>query len=177
MSDLPTPPAANPFGEILDLIAAARQRAYQAVNTALIDLYWQVGEHISRKIASAEWGDGVVEELAGRIAATYHGLRGFTRSNLLRMRQFYQTYRDHEFVAPLVRLFSETQAHQPPVKREEIVVALLRQLPWTHHITLNRTLSPALIAEYQTQLPDKQLLRAKLHEFYLLQQPVEEGQP
>ena len=27
---------------------------------------------------------------------------------------------------------------------------------------------PALIAEYQTQLPDKQLLQAKLHEFYQL---------
>jgi predicted nuclease of restriction endonuclease-like (RecB) superfamily len=33
---------------------------------------------------------------------------------------------------------------------------------------LNRSLSPALIAEYQTQLPDKALLQAKLHEFYLL---------
>ena len=33
---------------------------------------------------------------------------------------------------------------------------------------LNRSLSPALIAEYQTQLPNKQLLQAKLHEFYAL---------
>lgn len=33
---------------------------------------------------------------------------------------------------------------------------------------LNRSLSPALIAEYQTRLPDKQLLQAKLHEFYAL---------
>jgi predicted nuclease of restriction endonuclease-like (RecB) superfamily len=33
---------------------------------------------------------------------------------------------------------------------------------------LNRSLSPALIAEYQTQLPDKKLLQAKLHEFYAL---------
>jgi hypothetical protein len=32
---------------------------------------------------------------------------------------------------------------------------------------LSRTASPALIAEYQTQLPDKTLLQAKLHEFYL----------
>ena len=28
-------------------------------------------------------------------------------------------------------------------------------------------LSPALIAEYKTQLPDKKLLQRKLHEFYL----------
>ena len=33
---------------------------------------------------------------------------------------------------------------------------------------LNRSLSPALIAEYQTRLPDKALLQAKLHEFYTL---------
>lgn len=32
---------------------------------------------------------------------------------------------------------------------------------------LSRTLSPALIAEYQTQLRDKKSLQAKLHEFYL----------
>jgi hypothetical protein len=32
---------------------------------------------------------------------------------------------------------------------------------------LSRSLSPALIAEYQTKLPDKKLLQAKLQEFYL----------
>ena len=32
---------------------------------------------------------------------------------------------------------------------------------------LSQTLSPSLIAEYQTQLPDKRTLQAKLHEFYL----------
>lgn len=33
---------------------------------------------------------------------------------------------------------------------------------------LARATSPAIVAEYQTLLPEKQLLRAKLHEFYLL---------
>jgi hypothetical protein len=32
-------------------------------------------------------------------------------------------------------------------------------------------MSPALIAEYQTQLPDKKLLQAKLHEFYMQNVP------
>ena len=31
---------------------------------------------------------------------------------------------------------------------------------------LSRSLSPALVAEYKTQLPDKKLLQAKLQEFY-----------
>jgi predicted nuclease of restriction endonuclease-like (RecB) superfamily len=33
---------------------------------------------------------------------------------------------------------------------------------------LSRAMSPALVAQYQTQLPDKKLLQAKLHEFYAL---------
>jgi hypothetical protein len=33
---------------------------------------------------------------------------------------------------------------------------------------LSRTLSPAMVAEYQTKLPDKNLLQAKLEEFYVL---------
>ena len=101
------------FGEIVRLIEASREKALQAVNTALIDLYWQVGETISRKIEAAEWGDGVVDELAAYIARTQPGLRGFTRANLFRMRQFYQTYCGEEKVAPLVR-----------------------QLPWTHNLII-----------------------------------------
>jgi predicted nuclease of restriction endonuclease-like (RecB) superfamily len=98
------------FTDVLQLIQAAKQRAFQAVNGELVTLYWQVGEYISRKLASAEWGDGVVAELAAFLARTQPGLRGFTRASLFRMRQFYEAYAENEIVAPL-----------------------LRQLPWTHH--------------------------------------------
>jgi len=37
--------------------------------------------------------------------------------------------------------------------------------------TLSRSMSPALVAEYRTRLPDKALLRAKLYEFYQLALP------
>lgn len=42
------------FSEVVHLIAIARQHAYQAVNTTLIELYWQVGTYISNKIKAAE---------------------------------------------------------------------------------------------------------------------------
>jgi hypothetical protein len=71
------------FVEVLALIEAARERAYQAVNTELVGLYWQLGEYISNKIVRAEWGTGVVDELALTIAREYPGLRGFARPNLL----------------------------------------------------------------------------------------------
>ena len=106
-------PAAESFGEITKLIEAARQKAFQAVNTVLIDLYWHVGKIISHKVKSAEWGDGVVAQLAVHIAQTQPGLRGFTRPNLFRMRQFYEAYCDDKKVSPLVR-----------------------QLPWTHNLII-----------------------------------------
>ena len=108
------------FEQIAQLIAAARQRAVQAVNTTLIELYWQVGQTISRKIEQAQWGDGVVAQLAGHLARTQPGLRGFTTRNLFRMRQFYEAYRGDEKVSPLAR-----------------------QLPWTHNlIILNQSQRP-----------------------------------
>jgi predicted nuclease of restriction endonuclease-like (RecB) superfamily len=108
------------FNEVLALIQSARQQAVQAVNTQLIDLYWQVGGDISRKMEKAEWGDSVISQLAEHLAQTQPGLRGFTRPNLFRMRQFYDTYRGDSIVSPLVR-----------------------QLPWTHNmIVLSQSKHP-----------------------------------
>lgn len=118
--DLTTALEQADFSEITHLIASAKKRAVAAVNTTLIDLYWQVGQIISQKIAQAQWGDGVVTQLAAHLAHTQPSLRGFTRSNLFRMRQFYEVYKDDEKVS-----------------------ALLRQLPWTHNlIILNQSKHP-----------------------------------
>lgn len=58
------------FNEVLALIQSAKQQAMQAVNTQLIELYWQVGAYISRKLEKAEWGDSVVSQLAEHLAQT-----------------------------------------------------------------------------------------------------------
>ena len=94
------------FSEIVQLIVSAREKVIRSVNSGLIELYWEIGLAISRKIEAAEWGDAVVEQLAEYIARTQPGLRGFTRANLFRMRQFYETYRSDEIVAPLARQLS-----------------------------------------------------------------------
>ena len=40
----------------------------QAVNTVLIELYWQIGEVISHRVAAAHWGEGTFDQLASYIA-------------------------------------------------------------------------------------------------------------
>ncbi|KAB2836426.1 MAG: DUF1016 domain-containing protein [Candidatus Brocadia sp.] len=106
-------PEVDGFDEVVSMIQASRHRALQAVNTELIDLYWRVGEYISRKIETAAWGEGVVENLAAYIAKRHPDIKGFTRRNLFRMRQFFETYRHDKKVSPLVR-----------------------QLPWTHNLLI-----------------------------------------
>ncbi|MEI7879781.1 MAG: PDDEXK nuclease domain-containing protein [bacterium] len=91
------------------MIQTAKARAFQAANTVLSDLYWNVGAYIIRKLESAQWGDGVVSQLAAFIASRHPDIRGFTRSNLFRMRQFHALYRTDEKVAALLRQLSWTQ--------------------------------------------------------------------
>ena len=94
----PTPPASElntSFAEVAEMIQHARQRAYQGVNTVLVDLYRHVGAYISHKLETAAWGEGVVPQLARYLQQRHPERKGFTRRNLFRMKQFYDTYR-HE---------------------------------------------------------------------------------
>src|SRR5215467_11491480 len=88
------------FSEVVNLIQQARQRAFQAVNTELIDLYWQVGEYISQRITADGWGKSTITSLASYIQSAHLNLRGFSAQNLWRMRQFYETYCDQPKLSP-----------------------------------------------------------------------------
>lgn len=43
------------FAEVVELIQTACQNAVHSVNQHLIDLYWNVGQYISHKLAHAKW--------------------------------------------------------------------------------------------------------------------------
>jgi len=108
------------FAEIVGLIRAARQRAAHAVNTAVVDLYWHIGQYLHHKIEADGWAKGTVVQLAAYVARREPGRRGFSAQNLWRMRQFYQAY-------PAAELLSTG----------------LRELPWSSHLhILSRTKRP-----------------------------------
>jgi len=115
----PTPAAVNAatapvnaaFDEVVSLIHAARQRAAQAVNTELIDLYWRIGAYLHHKIDADGWAKGTVVRLATYIARREPGIRGFSPQNLWRMRQFFEAYR-----------------------HDQKLSALLRELPWSSNL-------------------------------------------
>ena len=91
------------FTEITSLIASAKSRAYQAVNKELVNLYWHVGEHVSKQVLSKAWGKSVVQELADYIQKYEPNIKGFSAQNIWRMKQFYEMYAENTKLSPLVR--------------------------------------------------------------------------
>jgi len=96
----------NRFTDVIRLIKQSRVNAIKSVNAELIHLYWKIGEYISGKIQQAEWGDGVVAELAEFIRRKEPDLKGFSDKNLWRMKQFYEAYKDSPKLSTLLREIS-----------------------------------------------------------------------
>ncbi len=104
---------ANDFGAVISIIENAKGRALKAVNAELIHMYWEVGEYLSDLCTESSFGDKVIDEVAAYISRSAPTIKGFNRRGLYRMKQFYETYRDDEFVS-----------------------ALLTQISWTNHLLI-----------------------------------------
>jgi len=101
------------FLDITRLIKEARNNALKSVNIELINLYWKIGEYISKRIEATEWGKSIVQQLALYIEKSEPGLKGFSDKNLWRMKQFYDAYKDFPKLS-----------------------ALLREISWTNNLTI-----------------------------------------
>lgn len=94
------------FTDIILLIKQSRTNAIRAVNDELINLYWNIGEYISKKLEQSEWGDSVVTELARYIQKNEPEIKGFSDKNIWRMKQFYETYKNFPKLSTLSREIS-----------------------------------------------------------------------
>lgn len=96
----------NHFNEFVTLINEARKQVYRVANASLIELYWHIGEMLSGRIATSNWGEGVIKQLSHYIARNTSASKGFSDKNLWRMKQFYETYRSEEKLSTLLREIS-----------------------------------------------------------------------
>lgn len=99
MKEVDNAPSVPPEYEYLltrisDTYTAGQGRATQAVNRELIETYWRIGQHIvefeQQGKVRADYGTALLKQLS-RDLTVRHG-KGFSRSNLIRIRQFYLTY-------------------------------------------------------------------------------------
>ena len=84
----------NLYAGIRKILANARQRAYSAVNFAMVESYWLIGqqivEHEQHGEARADYGKGLLKELAAKLSVEFG--KGFDESNLRYMRLFYRCF-------------------------------------------------------------------------------------
>ncbi len=107
-------------------IQRAQTRAALAVSKELLHVYWLTGRDIFLKQEQEGWGSAVIKQLAQDLSNEYPGVKGFSASNLWRMRSFYLAYAtDATNLAQVVREMTE------PELPDSII-----PLPWGHQITL-----------------------------------------
>lgn len=78
---------------IRNSVISAQGKIYTAVNSAMVQAYWEIGEQIYLACGEndrAEYGQGLLKYLSEKLTAEFG--KGFTVANLRNMRQFYLTY-------------------------------------------------------------------------------------
>jgi hypothetical protein len=131
------------YREIRAVLESARSSAYRAVNTSMIQAYWQVGrlivEHEQGGAKRAAYGEAVLEALSKRLMAEFG--RGFDVTNLRKMRQFYRMFE----IRDALRLESGKRKRDavPPVSGVESIRHLACDaLSWTHYRLLMQVEDP-----------------------------------
>ena len=93
-------------GNLIQIISQSRQNALKKVNEELIQMYWKVGEYLSVESTKVSFGDAYIDTAAKEIQNAFPGIKGFNRRGLYRMKKFYETYVDDEFVTTLLSQIS-----------------------------------------------------------------------
>lgn len=136
------------FSDIIELIKRSRNNAIKAVNSELIDLYWNIGEYISRKVELSEWGQSVVKELSQYIQSNEPDIKGFSDKNLWRMKQFYETYKGFPKISTLLREISWSHnlavfSRCKTIEEQEFYIKLTKQENYSFR-ELDRQISSSL---------------------------------
>jgi predicted nuclease of restriction endonuclease-like (RecB) superfamily len=143
-------------------VRSAQAKAALAVNSALIQLYWNMGKMITNNQALFEGRNNYVEQLANDLRAEFPEMKGFSRANMFFIRKFYQFYAGSISVEQAVRLEENTPQNtsvqqlvalnpdsvQQPVRLD----FLLFTIPWGHHVVIiNKIKEPSEAMFYLQQ--------------------------
>ena len=109
------------LGDLRTLIQEARQNAAQRVNSALVMLYWKVGERIRKDVLKekrAEYGDRILPTLSAKLVVEFGS--GFSQRNLASMVRFAEVFPDPEILHTLCAKLSWSHFRQIIYQREDL---------------------------------------------------------
>ncbi|MEI6331130.1 MAG: PDDEXK nuclease domain-containing protein [Pseudanabaena sp. ELA645] len=128
--------------DIKHKVRSAQYEALKAVNTELINLYWEIGKSITEK-QSESWGKAVVETLSKELQKEFPKISGFSESNLWLMSQFYTEYQPVEILEPLVREISWSK-HIAILKKcrntqeRQFYILATKKFGWTKNVLIHQ---------------------------------------
>jgi len=131
------------LAEIKERVRTAQYHALKAVNKELVGLYWDIGCVIVQRQAGETWGKSIVQQLASDLQCEFPGISGFSASNLWRMKSFYETYRDSEKLAPLVREIAWShnliilERCSDPLERE-FYIRMTKKFGWSKNVLIHQ---------------------------------------
>lgn len=88
--------------QLKSAILSSRYRAAALANRELLALYFNVGKLLNEKIKQGKWGDKILQQLSNDLQHELPGLKGFSATNIKRMRVFYQEWRACFVISPSV---------------------------------------------------------------------------
>ena len=103
----PVKSSAQLLSDLRTLIEETRQDVARSVNSALVMLYWNVGQRIRQDILKerrAEYGREIVVTLSRQLVEEFGN--GFSRPNVFRMVRFAEVFPEQEIVSTLSRQLS-----------------------------------------------------------------------
>ena len=112
----------------------AQIKAAVRVNAEQLLFNWQLGRDLVERKAEEKWGTGVVEQLSIDLQAAFPKSKGFSTTNLWRMKQWYLFYSTEREKLP--QLVGELQSSgNQSIKLPQLVTELgiLAYVPWGHH--------------------------------------------
>ncbi len=136
--------------EIKVKIRRAQIKAALRVNTEMLNLYWDLGKMIVEKQTKAKWGDGVVAQLSKDLLWEFPEMQGFSRRNLLYIKQWFLFYSHNlnkvqqlvaqlEFSSKVQQLVAQNRKGKPPdnqLQQSLKIQQLVGLIPWGHHIQI-----------------------------------------
>ena len=88
----------NYISEIKKILKNARQKAYTAVNSAMVEAYWEIGRRIVEEEQNgkerAEYGKEILQNLSKELTEEFG--KGYSYRTLREIRQFYLMFSDFE---------------------------------------------------------------------------------
>jgi len=171
--------------EIKDLIYRRQYEAMKKVNSELMLLYWEIGEEINRQQTEQGWGKSVIEILSKELQKEFPGVKGFSTTNLWRMRSFYLEYSQNVNLPPSVGEMQKSNL--PPLVGEigwshncaiiekckdsverEFYIKMTKRYGWTKDVLINNIENKAFEryltnqTNFDKTVPEKYRLQAKL---------------